>query len=60
MSVRFVYDVLIDGKIVFSGSKASAYCVYESFMCYFSYFCDIIAYLCIAFKTNPKRGVKEV
>lgn len=60
MSVRFVYDVLIDGKIVFSGSKASAYCVYESFMCYFSSFGDIIPFLSIAFHPTPKRGVKEV
>lgn len=31
MSVRKVYDVLVDGKCVFSGSKAMAYEVYYAF-----------------------------
>lgn len=34
MSVRKVYDVLVDGKCVFSGSKAMAYEVYYSFQRY--------------------------
>lgn len=58
MSVRKVYDVMVDGVKVFSGSYAMALSVYESFMRFRDFFHDYDAVklpdVCMVFRPDVK------